>query len=363
MRARHVFVLLVGLSFVLACRQAVTPGAWDVPDDDDDTFAEDDDLTDDDAADDDSVSDDDATGDDDVADDDSVVDDDSTEEPPPCDPLGPDVTPTLALHEPDWQLTLFDQGYDLPAGLAVDSDEDVLVGAGLGNWDSRAVIRIDPSLQTTTSEEIPDPDGVALDSSDQVYAAGSTRIWRLDSLMPGGGDDYAWYTLQDGGNINDMVIDSAHDDAFYLALDDGRVLRVDTQLEEIQLANVGEPCSIALDAGGDLWVLGRASGELHSIDRLTGEVTLEAEWAILDPTYLWTNRITYRPEDGCFYASSYYDGGGGTITRWDPAAPDVLERWLEGMVDDDNPDDIEWHGCATITTPLNGSILRVCPCP
>ncbi len=344
MRVRTTFTLLAFVLTVFACREAVTPGAWEVPDDDDDTFCGDDDTT----------ADDDTSGSD---------DDDTTEEPEPCDPLGPGVTGTLVLNEPDWQLTLFDQGYDLPAGLAVDSGEDVLVGAGLGNWDSRAVFRIGPALMTTESEEIPDPDGVAVDSSDQVYAAGSYRIWRLDSLMPGGGDDYAWYTLQDGGNINDLVIDSEHDDTFYVALDDGRVLSVDAQLVETELLNVWEACSIALDGEGDLWVLGRASGDLYSIDRLTGVATLEAEWAAIDPTYTWSNRIAYRPADGSFYATSYYEGGGGTITRWDPTVPDALPRWIEGMVDDDNPDDIEWHGCATITTPLNGSILRACPCP
>ena len=361
MRFRVVFALSFGLSTVLACREAVNPGAWEVPDDDDDTFAGDDTTGDDDTGRDDDVADDDVA-DDDAADDDTG-DDDSTGEPSPCDPLGPDVTPTLVLHEADWQLTLFDQGYDLPAGLAVDGDEDVLVGVGLGNWDSRAVIRIEPSLQTTTSHEIPDPDGVALDSMDQVHAAGSHRIWRLDSLMPGGGDDHAWYTRQDGGNINDMVIDAAVDDAVYLALDDGRVLRVNAALQETGLLDIGEACSIALDDLGALWVLGRASGELYSVDLATGEVTLAADWAAIDPTYLWTNRIAFRPADGRLYATSFWDGGGGTITRWDPATPDVLERWLEGMVDDDNPDDIEWHGCATITTPLNGSILRACPCP
>ena len=155
----------------------------------------------------------------------------------------------------------------------------------------------------------------------------------------------------------------AHDDAFYVALEDGRVLRVDTQLVETELLDVGASTSIALDAEGDLWVLGRASGELRSIDRLTGEVVLEAEFAVIDPGYTWSNRIAFRPEDGSFYSTSYYEDDGGTITRWDPAVPDTLNRWIEGMVDDDNPDDIEWHGCATITTPLNGSLLRVCPCP
>ena len=357
--------LVVGTFVLGGCSDRVAQ-----PDDDDDAVAGDDDTStgDDDVGDDDDTKPptDDDTGDDDdsaVGDDDDsgVGDDDDTVQP--CDPLGPGVTPTLVLNQPDWQIQHFADGFDTPTGLALDASEDLIFGAGLGDTDSRPVTRLTQALAVTASGPIPDPDGVALDSNGQVFAAGDDRIWLMETLM-GGASDSVWHTLGTGGNINDLAIDTDGGDRFYVSLDDGRVVRVDQAHDETVLIGAGDSMELAVDPTGDLWALGSTTGELYLVDHATDAVTLHTDWSTLVPDYLLTNRIALGPDDGALYASVYTTSQGGTVARWDPAAPGVLEFWVEQMIDDDNPEDLGWgEECLYVLAPLDGKILRVCPCP
>ena len=259
---------------------------------------------------------------------------------------------------------MFATGYDMPTGLAADSAGDLLVGAGVGTYDSRPVHRITPAGVATASDPIPDPDGVGVDAADQVYAGGADDIWHVDTLMPGGDPDVVWHTLSTGGNINDFLVDAAHDDAIYLELDDGRVLSVGQDHTETVLMGSSDNPAIDVDAAGHLWVLDDNGGALTEIDPLAGSAALQAEWATIDSDYIMTNRIAFDPADGRLYASTYLTAEGGTVTRWDPANPGALEIWISQMTGDDNPDDLLWlGGCLYITTPLSGTILRVCECP
>ena len=336
-------------------------------DDDDDAVAGDDDTSagDDDVGDDDDTkppTDDDTGGDDDGADDDDsgAGDDDDTVQP--CDPLGPGVSPTLVLNLPDWQIQHLADGFDEPTGLAIDASEDLIFGAGLGATDSRPVTRLTQALVATASDPIPDPDGVAIDSNGQVFAAGDDQIWLMETLM-GGAADTVWHTLAAGGNINDLAIDAGGGDRFYVALDDGRVVRVDQAHDEAVIIGTGDSMELAVDPSGDLWAQGSTSGELYLVDHATDAVTLQADWSTLVPDYLLTNRITLGPADGAIYASVYTTSLGGTVARWDPATPGVLEFWVEQMIDDDNPEDLGWGAdCLYVLAPLGGKILRVCPC-
>ena len=322
------------------------------PADDDDTSMADDDTT--------------ATDDDDTkppADDDTATDDDSgDDDDSACPSLGPGVTPTIVVNVPGWQLRHFAGGFDSPTGLALDSSENLLFGAGLGGHDSLPVHRLTQALVSTASDPIPDPDGVAVDSSDRVFAAGSDQIWLMETLM-GGATDAVWHTLAGGGNINDLALDAAHGDLVYVALDDGRVIRVDAAHVETVLIGVGDSMELAVDPSGDLWALGSTSGELYRVDHLTESVTLEARWPDLAPDYLLTNRLVYGPHDDALYGSAYFTGLGGTVARWDPAAPGVLELWVEQLTDDDNPEDLGWGAqCLYVLAPLDGNILQLCPC-
>jgi len=356
-------ILVTGALVLAGCKQIARCGDDDDTrpvDDDDTSSAGDDDIEADDdtaSADDDSSADDDdssSTDDDDTGDDDTA---------PPCDPLGPSVTPTLGFGEPDWQIQLFIDGLDTPAGLAADSAGDLVVGAGVGSYDYRPVLRITPSLTVTSSSSIRDPDGVGVDSTDQVYAAGWDDIHHLDSLMPGADPDWLWHTMATGGNINDFVLDAAHGDVIYLELDDGRVVQVEQSLAETVLMSGMANPAIDVDGNGDLWVLDDADGELYLLDVASGVATVQATWGTLDPDYTMSNRIAFNPADGRFYASTYYDDIGGTITRWDPADPGALEVWVSNMSGDDNPDDLLWMGgCLYVSQPLGGRILRICEC-
>jgi len=373
-RIRTALIAWVSFAFLLGLTGCVR-GVCGTDDDDtnsagdDDTKPDDDDIEDDDTKPDDDDIEDDDTGDDDSSagdDDDSSADDDTGDDDTaaPCDPLGPGVTPTLVFNDPGWQITVFATGYDMPTGLASDSAGDLLVGAGVETWDSRPVHRITPAGVATASDPIPDPDGVGVDAADQVYAAGSDDIWHVNTLMPGGDPDEVWHALSTGSNINDFLVDDAHDDAIYLELDDGRVLKVAQDHTETVLITASDNPAIDVDAAGHLWVLDNDGGALSEIDPVGGGVVSHAQWATLDPDYLTTNRIAFDPADGRLYASTYLTGDGGTIARWDPANPGSLELWISQMTGDDNPDDLLWlGGCLYITTPLNGQILRVCECP
>ena len=345
---------------------------WFPPDDDDAIDDDDDSVDDDDSADDDDDSadddDDSADNDDDSADndDDSADDDDDDDDsaPPPCPPLGPDVTSTLLVTEPGWQLQLESEGWgtSAPTALGVSpNDGSLVLGGGLGTWGARPVYRLEVDGSTSSSANITDPDGAAVDSTGLAYAAGGGDLWQLGSISPAGGPDAVWHHT--GGNLGDLVIDRARGDVVYASREDGSVLRVEVPgIQDLIFAG-GAPTRIALDADGDLWVL-VSGGAVYEVDPLTGASTLQYDHSLLHPDYATANRIDVDPRDGAVWTTAYYWGIGGTLTRWRPSDPTTLDLVVSDMTGGDNPDDLAWDGdCLHVSTPLQGKLLRLCACP
>ncbi len=287
-------------------------------------------------------------------DDDDVepVDDDDLED---CPPLGPGVDPDIGV-EAGWQVELYAQGLGEVSAVDVDAGGDLLLGQGLGGWEAMPVLRVTPGGDVTSSSAISDPDGVAVDDDGLVWAAGADQVWHLHSLSPGGGPDEAW--LSTGGNLNDLVLDG---DLLYVARDGGDVLRYEPDGASASW-EIGASPAIDLGDDGELWILARSDGQLY---RLDGETLVpEAAFADLDPSYLTSNRVAWNPDDGTLHAASFFQGLGGQIVRWDPAAPGEFTGWITGLIDEHNPDGLEWDGgCLYWTAPLSGRVYRVCPCP
>lgn len=292
--------------------------------------------------------------DDDLVDDDDLGDDDDLDE---CPPLAEGVDPRIEV-EDGWQVELFAQGLGEVSGVVVGDDGGVLLGQGLGGWDSLPVVRIEQDGTVSSSSAIPDPDGVAFDDDGLAWAAGAGAIWLLHSIGPGGGDDEVW--LEPGGNINDLVIDG---ELLYLARDGGDVLRIEADGATSVLVDLSASPAIDLGDSGDLWILARETGQLHRLDAATGAVVPEAGLAAIDPGYLTSNRVAFNPDDGTVHSASYFTGEGGQIVRWDPVTPGSMTGWITGLVDELNPDGVAWHdGCLYWTAPLSGRVYRACPC-
>ncbi len=279
-----------------------------------------------------------------------------------CETTDPEV-PAGFVPPEGWYLELFSQGHDTPGALRAPASGEVYLGAGAGTWDARAVKRLAADGSGTESDPISDPDGIAVDSSGAVFAAGSNRIVRVGSLD--GGTDSTWHSLSSGGNINGLVVDTERGDVFYVPLNAGQVIRVEQDGSETQLMGSGDEASIALDADGDIWVFQRNVGAIYRVDRESLAVTLELEITSLEPGWARTNRVTVGP-DGLIYFTSYVIDEGASISRWDPAAPDVVERWIDGIQsEENNPDDLEFSdadGCLYWSCPLTGNIWRACAC-
>lgn len=293
-----------------------------------------------------------------------------SDEPAGCAPLGDGVPLEMAIIEPGWQIVLFDEGHVLPGAVAIDGEtgEDILLGAGAGTYDKRLVKRITQEKAVTVSGLIADPDGVDIDSNGMVYVGGQNKITHVNSLTTAGGSDTVWHTMGVGGaNINDLIIDTFNGDLVYVALNDGRVIRVAQDHEETEILGTGDEGSVALDDEGDIWVIRRNQGKLYEIDRVDLTVKTEVDYTVLIPGVVRTNRIVFNPADGMLYSTTYIKNPNrGVIARFDPENPDELIEWgLNFQAGDNDPDDIDWTedgSCFYVSAPLTGNIFKTCKC-
>ncbi len=279
-----------------------------------------------------------------------------------CETTDPEVPGGFSAPE-GWFLELFAEGFELPGAVRAPADGAIYLGAGQGTWDARAVHRIQPDGSVDASDEISDPDGIAVDPTGAVLAAGRDDIVLVGSLD--GGSDSFWHTLSTGGNINGLVIDTAHDDTVWVPLDEGDVVRVEQDRTETLVETGSDEGALALDDEGDVWMVRRNEGELLRIDRGSLEVEQVVALTDLEPDLARTNRIVAGP-DGWLYMTSYVTDQGASVRRIDPAQPDALEAWMTGLEAEDNdPDDLDFSeadGCLYWSAPLTGRVWRACPC-
>ena len=284
-----------------------------------------------------------------------------TEEVVPCEhTLDPGQ---LVLNREGWRLEDVVAELDAPTALDVAADGTVYLGAGMGTWNSRAVVRVSPDGTLSGSSGIPDPDGVGLDASGTLFAGGSDDIWKVGSLE--GGADSVVATLG-GVNINDLLVDRLRDDAVYVGLNDGRAMRYATDGTWTELVGSGDEISIALDPEGDLWAIRRNQGTVIEVDTSTGLELSRVELAsTARPGLLRVNRIVF-DGDGVMALSAYVQDDGAQIALWDPAEPTAMPDLLEGMEHDDlHPDDVHWSPdfrCVYVSLPLVGRVIRACSC-
>ncbi len=173
-----------------------------------------------------------------------------------------------------------------------------------------------------------------------------------------------WHST--GDNINDVQIDRDRGDAVFVGMDDGRAWRIEQDGTVTLFAGSSSSGAvISLDADGDLWVLRGSAGALYEVDRGTQASTLQASYGDLDSSYVTSNRVAVNPADGTVWSASYYDGIGGAITRWDPAAPGQLDLVVSQLAEYEvHPDGLTWHGdCLYVTMPLGDRIATLCQCP
>ncbi len=283
-----------------------------------------------------------------------------------------DVPNDTVLNEEGWTYSVFSAGYAQPSALAFIPSGGLVVGAGLGSTSNAAVSSIDvDGLLAAESSPVADPDAVAIDSQGRVYVAGAQWIWRAASIAAlGTGNEWELFSHV-GGNINDMVIDTAHGDVVYVAQNGGGIQRIDPVTLETEWFFVGNELRIALHpTTGNVWGYDKTSHKLLELDRLSGQVVEHADWS--NSNVIVVNRIVWHPDGHGLYASIYTTddppGHGGHIGRWDPNDPNMVEKWVEDVsagIADNDPDDVEWNvdgTCLYFTSPLAGKVHRVCQC-
>ncbi len=280
-----------------------------------------------------------------------------------CETTDPEVPAGFVAPE-GWYVELFAEGFDTPSAVRAPASGEVYLGAGTGSWDERAVNRLQADGTANASDPITDPDGIAVDSAGTVFAAGSYQIVQVESFD--GGTNSVWHGLSSYGNINDLVIDTAHDDVHFVAMNDGQVIRVEQDRTETVLTGTGDESSVAVDTEGDLWVVRRNQGGLERIDRETLAVEQVVDLTELEPDLVRTNRVTVGP-DGLLYFTSYLTGQGASVRQWDPENPGLLTGFMSGIEHEDNdPDDLDFSeadGCLYWSSPLTGRVWRTCACP
>jgi len=287
-----------------------------------------------------------------------------TADAPLCETVDPDVPEGMVA--PDgWYLERFATGLGEPTNLHGGSDGYLYVSAGAESSGARSVLRFAPDGSMSASDPLSDPDGVSEDSAGAPYAAGSTTITALGSFD--GEVNSARHSLS-GVNINDLAIDRLRDD-FYVAVDDGRVIRVAADGAQATLGGWGECPGLAVDGGGDLWIQSWSAGPLYRVASGTDAVEEVADFRALVPGFAVINAIAVGP-DGAIYMTLYITDTPDnrvSIGRWHPDEPGVVDEWVRqvALAGENNPYGLSFlpaDGCLYWAAVYEGHIFRACPC-
>lgn len=214
-----------------------------------------------------------------------------------------------------YRATVFlDRGLNRPGEMAVDSIGNIYVGGAWGGQqDAGPIIKVTPEgVPIEFTEPIRDPDGVAVDSNDNVFVAGADRITKVtadgsSSIHLRGfeningleiGRNGRLYALENDGEVVEVINSnittrySTEETIQYLSmgaftvdeesllLADNRnsriiVLNLDTGGASIAHTGIAYPMGMAFGALGDLYVAERQNGNVLRISP-TGNVEIFA---------------------------------------------------------------------------------------
>ena len=132
----------------------------------------------------------------------------------------------------------------------------------LSDNDGPGIARISPDGTVGYSNTISDPDGVAVDSQDRVLVGGGDRVTEVHSFD--GGSDIVLYS--GFGNLDSIAVDSA--DNIVVLDGEHKVLKIDRSTGDRQLLYTvaGYTGDVAFNAADDLFIAGNTPGQLIKID-------------------------------------------------------------------------------------------------
>lgn len=173
---------------------------------------------------------------------------------------------------PGYSVEVFvDTGLYLPTDIEFDSAGNLYVGQGGGTWNALPIIKVIPDgTPTIFSTPISDPDGVAVDSSDNVFVAGANKLTKVTP-------DGTTTVFRSGfSNLNDIAIDSM--DNMYVLENDGRVFKVTSDgatvtpvAEGFDFCPTGATAGLSIDSDDNLYVDDPPGGQIFKVELGNGD--------------------------------------------------------------------------------------------
>ena len=167
---------------------------------------------------------------------------------------------------PGYSVEVFvETGLYLPEDIEFDSAGNLYVGQSGGTGDTLPIIKVTPDgTQTIFSDPIIDPDGVAVDSSDNVFVAGAGNITKATQ------EGTTAMFCSGFSNLNDIAIDSM--DNIYVLEDDGHVFKVTSDKTVTPVAGGFDFCpngataGLAIDSDDNLYVADPPGGQIFKVE-------------------------------------------------------------------------------------------------